>query len=184
VTGSRVLALALAAVVLPSLAFVATDRTVYHFEKQNRFCVSCHLHEALLKTFEDGAEHARDLSAVHFAAMDAPRCIECHKGEGTIERAKVLAVAGRDSVKYLLGVHEEPDHSDVPIVDAACTRCHRVLGDPAHGTAAEFHQRSEHHQLPIRCIVCHQAHKGGDPAQSFLVEAHVLGACRQCHATM
>lgn len=182
-TASRVLVIAAALAVLPPLVFVVTDRTVYHFEQRNEFCVSCHLHEQLLATFEQGASDARDLAAMHFTAMDAPRCIECHKGEGTIERAKVLAVAARDSVKYVLGVQHEPDHSDVPIADAGCMRCHRSLGD---GTpdAPEFHRRTEHHQLPMRCVGCHRAHKGGDPAQSFLVETDVLGACRQCHATM
>jgi predicted CXXCH cytochrome family protein len=183
-TASRVLAAVAALVVLAPLAFVVTDRTVYHFERRNEFCVSCHLHERLLATFEQGAETARDLSAVHFTAMDFPRCIECHKGEGTIERAKVLAVAGRDALKYLAGVHEEPDHSDVPIADAGCTSCHATLGGAAAGGAAEFHRRAEHTSLPMRCVACHVAHKGGDPAQSFLVEAQVVPVCRRCHATM
>jgi predicted CXXCH cytochrome family protein len=182
-TVSRALVAVATLVVLAPLAFVVTDRTVYHFERRNEFCVSCHLHEPLLATFEHGAETARDLSAVHFAAMESPRCIECHKGEGTIERAKVLAVAGRDSLKYLIGVHKEPDHSDVPIADAGCTRCHATLGGAEVG-AADFHRRAEHQSLPMRCVACHQAHKGGDPAQSFLVEAHVVPVCRQCHATM
>ena len=176
---TRVLLVGAALVLLPPVAFVVTDRGVYHFERDNAFCVSCHLHENLLTTFEAGATQATDLSAVHFAALDEPRCIACHKGEGTIERAKVLAVAGRDSLKYLAGVHHEPDHSDVPIADAGCTHCHDRLGTRPGGP--DFHQRAEHHALPMTCVTCHQAHHGGDPAQSFLVEVHVVPVCRQCH---
>lgn len=174
------LLLGAALVVLPPAAFVVTDHTVYRFERHNAFCVSCHLHEKLLATFEAGATQATDLSAVHWAALDEPRCIACHKGEGTIERAKVLAVAGRDSLKYLAGVHHEPDHSDVPIADVGCTHCHARLGARADGP--DFHQRSEHSSLPMTCVTCHQAHRGGDPGQSFLVEAHVVPVCRTCHA--
>ncbi len=178
----RVLVAFAALALLAPVAFVVTDRGVYHFfERENAYCVRCHLHERLLATFEAGATQATDLSAVHFAALDEPRCIACHKGEGTVERIKVLAVAGRDTVKYLAGVRREPDHSDVPIVDAACTRCHDRLG--AH-EERDFHARVEHQSLPIACIGCHRAHRGGDPAQSFLVEADVLPACRTCHPAL
>ncbi len=176
---TRVLIAGAALIVLAPLAFVVTDHAVYHFERKNTFCVSCHLHEKLLTAFEAGATQATDLSAVHFAALDEPRCIACHKGEGTVERFKVLAVAGRDSLKYLAGVHHEPDHSDVPIADVGCTHCHDRLGTRADGP--DFHQRAEHTILPMTCVTCHQAHRGGDPTQSFLVAAHVVEACRTCH---
>lgn len=182
VSVGRVLLVGVVLALLAPLAFVVTDRGVYHFfERKNAYCVRCHLHEQLLTTFEAGAESATDLSAMHFAAMDEPRCIACHKGEGTIERIKVLAVAGRDTVKYLAGVRREPDHSDVPIVDAGCTRCHGRLGSRA---SADFHARVEHVGLPIACVGCHRAHHGGDPAQSFLDEAHVLPMCRTCHRSL
>jgi hypothetical protein len=179
---ARVLLVGAALVLLAPLAFVVTDHVVYRFERENAFCVSCHLHEHLLAAFTGGAMKATDLSAVHGAAMDEPRCIDCHKGEGTIERAKVLAVAARDTFKYLLDVHREPDHSDVPIVDAGCTRCHDELGAVAGGP--DFHQRAEHRTLPMACVSCHQAHRGGDASQSFLNEAHVVPACRTCHTTL
>ena len=171
--------LAAALVVLPPAAFVVTDHAVYHFERDNAFCVSCHLHEKLLATFEAGATQATDLSAVHFAALDEPRCIACHKGEGTVERAKVLAVAGWDAVEYLAGDRHEPDHSHVPIADVGCTHCHDQLG--ARPDGPDFHQRAEHRNLPITCVSCHQAHRAGDPKQSFLAEAHVVPECRTCH---
>jgi predicted CXXCH cytochrome family protein len=187
---ARVLLAGAALVLLPPLAFVVTDHAVYHFERENAFCVRCHLHERLLATCETAARHAAadrratatDLAALHFAASDEPRCIACHKGEGTIERAKVLAVAARDGLKYLAGVHREPDHSDVPIADAGCTRCHARLG--ATADERDFHRRPEHRGLPVACVGCHRAHRGGDPAQSFLVAADVLPACRRCHANL
>jgi hypothetical protein len=171
--------LAAALVLLPSAAFVVTDHAVYHFERDNAFCVSCHLHEKLLATFEAGATQATDLSAVHFSALDEPRCIACHKGEGTIERAKVLAVAGWDAVEYVAGDRNEPDHSHVPIADVGCTHCHDQLG--ARPDGPDFHQRAEHRNLPITCVSCHQAHRTGDPKQSFLAEDHVVPECRTCH---
>jgi hypothetical protein len=179
---ARALLVGGALALLPPLVFVVTDRVLYRFERENRFCVSCHLHEHLLATFEGGAVRATDLSAVHFTAMEEPRCIACHKGEGTIERTKVLAVAGRDALKYLVGVHREPDHSDVPIADAGCTRCHDRLGAASGGP--DFHERAEHRALPMACVSCHQAHRGGDPSQSFLNEAHVVPVCRTCHTTL
>jgi hypothetical protein len=182
VSVARALVVVAALALLAPVAFVVTDHTVYHFERENPFCVGCHLHEHLLATFEAGATQATDLSAVHFAATDEPRCIACHKGEGAIERAKVLAVAGRDALKYLAGVHREPDHSDVPIADVGCTRCHRRLGETA--SAPDFHQRAEHRTLPMSCVTCHRAHRGGDPARSFLEEAHVIPVCRTCHPSL
>jgi hypothetical protein len=178
----RALLVGAALVLLPPLAFLVTDRVVYRFERENAFCVSCHLHEHLLASFTGGATDATDLAAVHGAAMEEPRCIACHKGEGTIERTKVLAVAARDTLKYLRGVHREPDHSDVPIVDAGCTRCHDELGAGAAGP--DFHQRAEHRALPMACVSCHQAHRRGDPVQSFLAEAYVVPRCRTCHTTL
>lgn len=170
-------------VLLAPLGFVVTDHAVYHFfERENAYCVRCHLHEALLATFEAGATRVTDLSAMHFTAMDEPRCIACHKGEGPVERAKVLAVAARDAIKYVAGVRREPDHSDVPIADAGCTRCHPSLG--AGERAPDFHQRAEHRQLPMSCVTCHRAHHGGDAAQSFLDEAHVVPVCRTCHPSL
>jgi hypothetical protein len=182
VSVARALVVGAALALLAPVAFVVTDHTIYHFERENTFCVSCHLHERLLTTFEAGAVQATDLSAVHFAAMDQPRCIACHKGEGTVERAKVLAVAGRDALKYLAGVRREPDHSDVPIADAGCTRCHAKIGTATSGP--DFHQRAEHRVLPMSCVTCHQAHHGGDSAQSFLDEAHVVPVCRTCHPSL
>ena len=125
---ARALRIAAVAVLLPPAAFVVTDHAVYHYERQNAFCVSCHLHQQLLARFEGGATQAVDLAGVHFAALDEPRCIACHKGEGTIERAKVLAVAAWDAVEYVAGDRHEPDHSHVPIADAGCTHCHTGLG--------------------------------------------------------
>ncbi len=183
VSVARVLIIGAALALLAPVAFVVTDHTVYHFfERKNAYCVRCHLHERLLTTFEAGAAQATDLSAAHFAAMDAPRCIACHKGEGIVERAKVLAVAGRDALTYLAGIRGEPDHSDVPIADAGCTHCHAQLG--AVATGADFHQRVEHRGVPMSCVTCHRAHHGGDPAQSFLEEAHVVPVCRTCHPSL
>lgn len=184
----RALGYTLAVLVGVPALYTATDRTIYRFERNDDFCVSCHLtettvlHEKLMADFR--ADAPAVLAAAHRSAETPVRCIDCHYGEGVVGRAQVLAVSGFDTLQWALGVAEEPSGlAWLPFPDAACARCH---AEAAKGLLkdGEFHNRRAHVDTPVACIACHAAHDPGDPELSFLAPERVLAECRTCHANL
>lgn len=162
---------------------------VSHRERDNRFCVSCHLpdgkrlHAALFDRY--AANPPVNLSALHKTKKEV-KCIDCHGGVGVVGRSRVLALAAKDSLKYVAGRFKESERMTTPLWDQDCVQCH---GDynagsfPEGGQAGgrDFHKHPDHRTLPTTCVECHTSHVAGDPRIGFLNNNVVLPLCRRCH---
>ncbi|HEU4366951.1 MAG TPA: hypothetical protein VFV05_01840 [Methylomirabilota bacterium] len=181
-------------------------------ERDNRFCVSCHLHEDKYTRYVTAAP--LDLAGAHRQADAAVGCIACHGGADLPMRLRVWAVAGFDTLRFLAGTYTEPDHMRLPLRDAECRQCHtpilkarspqaaapsapsptgeagqevilETLQSPPTGGTVAFHGMREHETVTVACIGCHASHvTGGEATPRFLVPAVVQPVCRECHPTM
>ena len=154
-------------------------------EAQNEFCTSCHLdaatplHEKKMSEFlrEPGAS----LVAVHRAAQDDFRCIDCHGGASFANQLRVKSVAARDAFFYLLGRFEEPQQMEHPLWNEDCAKCHASYSSARDDA---FHAIGVHN-LPdfgYDCVQCHQAHPTGRKASlDFLETEPLITVCRNCH---
>ena len=176
-------------------------------ERDNRFCVSCHLHEAKYARYL--APTPADLAGAHRRADARVGCIACHGGTDLGMRLRVWTVAGFDTLRFLAGTYGEPDHMRLPLRDAECRHCHTPIMKPAARPAVPapsaaageetilqtlpppsaepiaFHGLREHETLDVACVRCHASHVvGGQPRARFLVPAVVEPICRECHPNM
>jgi nitrate/TMAO reductase-like tetraheme cytochrome c subunit len=117
-------------------------------ERNNRFCVACHLHEE--KFARLNAPPAADLAGFHHGSDASVGCIACHGGADLLMRVEVWAVAGADTVRFLTGVYTEPRHMRLPLRDAECRRCHRpiVRSGPHAGPVAPARQSDAPASVP------------------------------------
>ena len=186
------LAVVLAATVLVATGWIVTDR----LEQDDDFCNACHLpdgaplHIRLRRDFDGrppvtlASQHAGQ--RVSSRADDpAFRCIDCHGGVGLVGRARVKALAARDTVVWLTGHFEEPRGMRHPLRDGDCLQCHPSFeekqtgfGDPA------FHDLSVHNvELGVACVECHLSHvRDGNEDAFFLHAASVRRQCARCHS--
>ena len=160
-------------------------------ERDNNFCISCHLHEAKFKRFTSAP--FTDLTAPHHA-KDV-RCIDCHGGADLPMRLAVWTVAGIDSVRYLIGQYREPDHMRLPLRSKECSRCHTpILKRPAVSAEQEesqegqtglgYHSIRGHDTVQIVCFRCHSSHTAdSEPKLQFIARTRVQPICRECHPT-
>jgi predicted CXXCH cytochrome family protein len=159
-------------------------------ERDNNFCISCHLHEEKFKRFTSAP--FRDLTAPHHAKN--VRCIDCHGGADFPMRLQVWAVAGFDSLRYVVGRYREPEHMRLPLRSKECSRCHTpILKNAPKLTAEEegasegqagnsYHAIRGHDTVRIRCMRCHTSHTADSEAQwQFLARGRVQPICRECH---
>ena len=91
-------------------------------ERDNRFCVSCHLHDEKFKRL--GAAQPTDLAGLHRQRKHEVGCIACHGGADTGMRLRVWTVAGLDTLKFLAGTYREPVEMRLPLRDIECGQCH------------------------------------------------------------
>jgi hypothetical protein len=161
-------------------------------ERDNGFCISCHLHEEKFNRFL--ASTSSDLAGVHHAKK-AVSCIDCHGGADLGMHLQVWAVAGLDTVKFLVGAYKEPDHMRLPLRDKDCRRCHTpilksapVALTPEQEEALEgrtgdsYHAIRDHNTVKIACVRCHPSHTtDGEARFQFLARPRLLPLCRECH---
>ncbi|HEY8368707.1 MAG TPA: hypothetical protein VIM86_05255 [Thermodesulfobacteriota bacterium] len=179
---------------LLALSGVLAIGYVSHRERDNAFCVSCHgpagsnrpLHAAIFERYASSARPGPDMATAHAQASPKVRCIDCHGGTGVLGRARVLALSARDTALYLARWYREPEGMRIaPLRDADCTRCHDafpiVSADEGEAAAIPFHGRVEHHDLPIACVACHEAHRGGDARLRYVRDETAVPQCRRCH---
>jgi hypothetical protein len=155
-------------------------------ERNDEFCVACHLsenvplHEAKLEEFR--ADPAANLVAAHRAAEEGLGCIDCHGGASFVNKLRVKTVAARDAAKWLIGSFDEPDHMKHPLWDEDCRQCHRTY---APAREDDFHALADHNVVDFdhRCVGCHRAHptQGVSADLDFLDQDVVLPICRNCH---
>ena len=100
-------------------------------ERDDRFCISCHLHEAKFTRFR--ARPPADLAGLH-QSRKGVRCIDCHGGADRVMRVRVWTVAAVDTLRFLSGAYREPDRMRLPLRPAECRRCHSpILADRGGG---------------------------------------------------
>jgi predicted CXXCH cytochrome family protein len=172
-------------------------------ERDNRFCVACHLHDEKFERLIASA--STDLAGLHYRKDSAVRCIACHGGADLRMRLAVRADAWFDTMKFLAGAYAEPTHMRLLLRDAECRQCHtpilRMSGrggpgpddDSTFATEAEtegrggasYHAIREHDTVRIACVRCHTSHTtDSDVAHRFISKATVTPLCRECHKEM
>jgi predicted CXXCH cytochrome family protein len=114
------------------------------------------------------------------------RCIDCHGGASFVGRARVKALAAKDSLVYLTGHFEEPEGMRWPLWDEDCTKCHDAFDTSAYEAweSPRFHQLPVHNaDLGVACVECHEVHQTqGSPENHFLRAERVRTQCARCHA--
>ena len=176
-------------------------------ERDNRFCVSCHLHEAKFTRLVAAA--ATDLAGSHHAKDQRVGCIACHGGADTVMRLRVWSVAGLDTLKFLAGAYREPSDMRLRLRDGDCRQCHTPIRGaappvasadatpqgtvtnaeaiymaeaPAPSGQISFHAFRGHEGVDVRCVGCHTAHTNDSvAAEHFLSRPLMERICRECH---
>ncbi len=163
-------------------------------ERDDRFCIACHLHEAKFTRFL--AARPSDLAGSHYLKKHVA-CIDCHGGADPVMRLRVWAVAGVDTLRFLIGAYREPERMRLPLRSAECARCHTPILGPSRVTGAgrdegggegrgdAYHAIRDHASVPIACARCHGSHTtDSDAGLLFVSRARVQPICRECHATL
>lgn len=155
---------------------------VKYKDNDNRFCISCHLHEDLYHATVAAAPGT--LAGGHFHARHAAhpeRCFTCHSGEGLVGWTTVTVYSAYDAARWVLGDRHEPDTMRVKLENTACTKCHGRLGRGSRSDSGRFHDISEHRSLATPCVACHTVHAEGPREQLFMKPAVVQAQCVKCH---
>jgi nitrate/TMAO reductase-like tetraheme cytochrome c subunit len=172
-----------AALLLAPAGWLTTDA----LERDNDFCIACHisegvsLHAELKRSFD--ARPAESLAAAH--AAQELLCIDCHGGTGLLGRARVKALAARDALVWLVGPVEEPTEMHWPLLDADCRKCHeRYAEESSQLGSPRFHELAVHNvELGVPCVDCHLSHeKSGNVGAQFLEPVSVRRRCALCHS--
>jgi hypothetical protein len=166
------------------LLVVAAAGTAYvkHKDEDNRFCVSCHLHQRHM----DGmvAKPPATLAAAHHGARGPghpERCFTCHSGEGVVGWSQVTLLSAWDAVRWVLGDRNEPATMRLPLANDACLKCHAGdLGKLPRDTQT-FHGIPDHRHVRSQCVDCHRTHRQGPRDRHFLDDGVVRGQCQRCH---
>jgi len=189
---------ALAGVVLAALLLFFVGLTAK--ERDNRFCVSCHidekkpLHEEKFTRFV--ASVSTDLAGAHHAKK-AVRCIDCHGGADLPMRLRVWALAGYDTLKFFAGRYGEPDRMQLPLRDKECLQCHTPIlrtlpklsaeqEEALEGRVADsYHGIKDHDRVKVVCVRCHASHTtDGEAKTQFIARPRVQPICLECHKSL
>lgn len=176
-------------VVLSGIAALALAAT----ERNDRFCIACHLHEAKFERFT--TTPARDLTAAHH--VKGVRCIGCHGGADPLMRLRVWRIAVIDTGRFLVGRYKEPERMELALRPKDCSICHTPILKNVPALSAEqdealegragnaYHAIRPHDTVKITCVRCHTSHTtDSEPRLQFIARARVEPICRECHATL
>lgn len=174
---------------LLALAAVPTA-VVKRLDEDNRFCISCHLHQAIYRNTT--GDSLMTLSTAHYHARRSEhgghpeRCFTCHSGEGVVGWSAVTALSAWDAARWVIGDRHEPTAMRLPLTNAACLKCHAEV---MQGTASDeetwkFHPLLSHRNVKTPCIACHVTHARGTREHHFLDPPVVRRQCQACHRNM
>ncbi|MGH8056224.1 MAG: NapC/NirT family cytochrome c [Candidatus Entotheonellia bacterium] len=161
------------------ISFMASVEVTDYLEQDNRFCISCHLHERILENFLTHTPQLLTMAGAH-QHKGQVKCIECHIGATVRDKLIIKGIAGWDTVRYFLGDFKEPDHLRFPLGDRTCLKCHTDGGQSPTRSGA-FHNEPNHRAMRFECVACHQSHPVRDATTLFLDESIVRPVCRECH---
>ena len=183
----------LAGVAVLAVALVVVKR----LDEDNRFCVSCHLHEDLSRLTH--AAPPSTLAAAHFhAAAEAGvgittararsvappnRCFACHSGEDVVGWTQVTVLSAWDAARWVAGDRHEPTSMRLPLTNAACLKCHAadIRGTMSEEETSNYHELARHNSVSMPCVSCHQVHARAEPDRLFLRSSTVRARCASCH---
>ena len=174
---------------LVALAAVPTA-IVKRLDQDNRFCISCHLHQAIHKNTT--GDSLVTLSTAHYRARrdkpsayagHAERCFTCHSGEGVVGWTAVTALSAWDAGRWVLGDRHEPTSMRLPLTNDACLKCHAnvMRGTESDEETTDFHPLMSHRGVKTPCVACHVVHARGTKERHFLDPAVVRKQCQVCH---
>ncbi len=186
---------------------------VKHKDQDNRFCISCHLHEDFYR--HTVAAPPATLAGAHYAAqyrMEHPagdsakwnadasrstahparwsghpeRCFTCHSGEGVVGWSQVTLLSAWDAARWVVGDRHEPIHMRLPLTNEACLKCHasEVRGTKSEDETSKYHELVNHRAVRMPCVSCHVTHAPGVRAKLFLDDATVRARCQTCHRNL
>lgn len=155
---------------------------VPHLEKDNTFCLSCHLHKKKYNDFLSG-EKGKTLSARH-GKEKGFLCIDCHVGPGLTGRLKATMLGASNAAVFLSTMYEEPKVMRSKMGDGHCIKCHTGAEVSRGKTVDDFHGRIDHFDVSTRCVQCHISHIEGNPSLKFLIDDAVIPFCKECHPRM
>ena len=163
---------------------VAAVVFVKHQDEDNRFCISCHLHQRHFDQMV--ARDPTDLAAAHFRAAGPghpERCFTCHSGEGVVGWSQVTLLSAWDASRWVLGDHHEPGAMRLPLANDACLKCHasHVRGTKNEDETAKFHELANHRGVSTACVACHVTHRIGARRRNYLDDTIVRRQCQGCH---
>ena len=160
-------------------------------ERDNRFCVSCHLHDAKFTRLL--APSPTDLAGLHHQKNREVGCIACHGGADLAMRVRVWTVAGFDTVKFLGGVYGEPTRMRLPLRDAECRRCHTPILSAARPSRAPARAIGSAPPTPGAAVdpnddstfaaEAETEGRGGTSYHAIREHDNVRVTCVQCHAS-
>jgi len=172
---------------LLALAAVPTA-VVKRLDEDNRFCISCHLHETIYRNTT--GDSLVTLSTAHYRATrrdrHPERCFTCHSGEGLVGWSAVTALSAWDAGRWVLGDRHEPTSMRLPLENAACLKCHPGVtrGTLSEEETSKYHALANHRAVKTPCVACHRVHTRGEKARQFLDPAVVRRQCQTCHRHM
>jgi len=166
-------------VALAGVSFLAAVDVTDRMEQDNRFCIACHLHEAISGTFHSVNGQVMTLAGSH-NVWAATKCIDCHIGATIQDKVIMKTIAGRDTIAYLLGAYKEPEALRYPLGDRTCLKCHPDGGQNPQRADA-FHNVPYHRDPRNQCSDCHRSHAEAPEEARFLPRETVKPLCDSCH---
>jgi len=156
-------------------------------ERDNRFCVSCHLHDEKFSRLV--APTPADLAGHHHRKDATVGCIACHSGADLKHHAIVWTVAGFDTLKFLAGAYHEPTGMRLPLRDLDCRQCHTPIlrtasGQPPPGAApaAPGYRAIDPSTEAAFAAEAATEGRGGTSYHAIREHDHVRMRCVRCHA--
>ncbi|MAU01508.1 MAG: hypothetical protein CL608_30595 [Anaerolineaceae bacterium] len=199
----------LAIIVAGIVLFVASIVTASELEERDEFCTSCH--RAPEVTYFDRAHKATissiatDLASFHYTNDNQFRCIDCHRGDQSLEqRAEILWLAAKDTAVHFLATPDQTiEKGNVPapnphlgnwqgperysrtpgILNDGCLSCHQ---DALTLVGFENHF---HNKLPQAQLAYAQTERLNFPdgwpgeagSAALLVPEETVLTCLDCH---
>jgi len=185
--------LALAAVVVFSLATAGGFAFAASQEENDSFCASCHTQPESTYFLRSLEIAAADLASAHHPKN--ARCIDCHSGAGVLGRVTAEMMGAQNALKWYTGTAVQPAPLVYPLGDNNCVKCHDQVMTEKHDNASRtvsFGPKGHYHSYLAQwkdadknsaaCTACHAGHAvGGTAANAWVQPASVQKVCKACH---